>query len=170
MQGDFEIRQLHAGDAAAYRATRLQALRDEPEAFGNDHAEAAGRPEEHWSEILGGSKTFFGCFQHGRIVSCANMERLPGVKLDHRAIVYGVYTDPEFRGRGLGVAVIEAIARHARSIGVLQLHLGVGTANAKALKAYEKAGFRPYGNEPRALRVGERFVDEVLMVRMLDEI
>jgi len=50
----------------------------------------------------------------------------------------------------------------------LQVHCNVVTSNDRARRLYERHGFSVYGTEPRALKVGDRFYDEHLMICRLD--
>jgi GNAT superfamily N-acetyltransferase len=59
------------------------------------------------------------------------------------AFVDELYLLESRRGRGLGKAALEAAAREAATLGVVALHLEVGTENAKARKLYESVGFLP---------------------------
>lgn len=59
------------------------------------------------------------------------------------AFVDELYLLESCRGRGLGKAALDAAAREATALGVVALHLEVGTENAKARKLYEAAGFVP---------------------------
>ena len=81
--------------------------------------------------------------------------------------------DPEAgarrRGRGLGRALVAQVIGHAQGR-VAQLHATVVTGNAVAGGLYRDLGFVTYGVEPRALKVGERYFDQALMVLMLDDV
>jgi RimJ/RimL family protein N-acetyltransferase len=57
-----------------------------------------------------------------------------------------------------------AIARARAWPGVEQVQLAVMTANAPARALYVSAGFEVFGLERRALKVGDRYVDEEHMV------
>jgi ribosomal protein S18 acetylase RimI-like enzyme len=71
----------------------------------------------------------------------------------------------EMRRRGVGRALLlEACARARQVEGLEQLHLTVATTNAAARHLYRSVGFRPYGVEPHALKLGDRYWDEELMV------
>lgn len=52
-----------------------------------------------------------------------------------------VWTDPEFRGRGLGAHVTAALAAQARADGIHLIHLQVEADNATAIRLYERLGF-----------------------------
>ena len=46
---------------------------------------------------------------------------------------------------------------------VEELRLTVVASNTTAVRLYSRRGFREYGVEPRALKIGDRYHDEVLM-------
>jgi RimJ/RimL family protein N-acetyltransferase len=45
----------------------------------------------------------------------------------------------------------------------------VNAENVRARNLYLSLGFKPFGLEPRAMRVGDRYFDEEHMVLSLDE-
>jgi ribosomal protein S18 acetylase RimI-like enzyme len=51
---------------------------------------------------------------------------------------------PEFRGRGLGRALLQRAEDHAREHGATTLRLGVLAANDRARQLYKSAGFHGY--------------------------
>lgn len=52
-----------------------------------------------------------------------------------------MYVDPQVRGRGIGRALLEALEREARALGVTTVVLETGTRLAPAIKMYEAAGY-----------------------------
>ena len=67
------------------------------------------------------------------------------------------------RGTGVGRRLLDHVIAHARTQ-VQQVHLAVTAPNAAGIGLYESLGFVRYGTEPRALKVGDRYLDEHLMV------
>jgi ribosomal protein S18 acetylase RimI-like enzyme len=63
---------------------------------------------------------------------------------------------------------VQAVLTDAREV-VEQVQLTVATDNERARHLYESEGFVIYGREPRSLKLGERYLDECLMVRFLHE-
>ena len=90
-----------------------------------------------------------------------------GERESHRGWLMQVYVKPVARGSGCAAALIEAVVAHARRE-VIQLHLMVGTHNIPAIRLYERAGFTTYGTDPRCLYVNGHYIDEHMMVRLLD--
>jgi ribosomal protein S18 acetylase RimI-like enzyme len=162
-----EVRQLMSGDAAAFRAIRLEGLQTNPEAFGSTYEAESTRPIEEFERTLARSH-IVGAHVDGALAGVAGFYVLDGPKTRHRGNIWGVYVREAHRGTGIGRVLIEALLHHARIV-VRQVHLTVVTNNASARSLYERLGFTVYGTEPRSLMVGDRFFDEHLMVRVLDE-
>ena len=67
----------------------------------------------------------------------------------------------EEQGRGVGKALLDALIERASADGELQqLTLTVTAGNAAAERLYARAGFVPFGSLPRAIRIGERYLDK----------
>lgn len=161
------VRRLVEADAAEFRSIRLDGLRDSPEAFGSTYEAEKDRPIESFVESLSKSH-MAGAFVDGALLGVAGFYVLAGPKLAHRGNIWGVYVRPAGRGKGFGRALISHLLAEAATQ-VKQVHLTVVTDNAAAVRLYRQLGFETYGTEPRALKAGERYFDEYLMVRMLDE-
>src|SRR3712207_4258130 len=140
-------------DWQTWRDIRLRGLRADPQAFGMTYEKQAAFSEEDWRRMLehfavlatvdGVSAAMGACFEDG-----------PG-----RLKVVSMWTDPAYRGRGLGGLVLDRLVEHARERG-MQLHLEV-TEDNPALRLYERAGFVDTGDREE-LRPGAG----VLKVRM----
>lgn len=167
------IRRLNETDWEAYRTIRLEALQLAPEAFGSDYAESSGRTPDVWAASLNVPDTIvLGAFAEagspaaeGQIVGMAGLTRERRIKTRHKANVFGVYVSPPARGAGCAKALVTELIGLARTLGgVEQLMLCVVAENAAAKAVYAGLGFRVYGREPRALKLGDRYLDEELMV------
>jgi len=163
------IRRLGPEDAEAFRALRLRALQVSPEAFAASHEEDALLSVEvmrGWLE--GDSLRVVGAFEDAQLVGILGLKREHRAKLAHKAVVWGMFVAPEVRSRGVGRRLLSALIEEARTMdGVRSLLLAVAVGNGPAHALYRSAGFRTYGVEPHALKLGERFVDEELMVLAL---
>jgi ribosomal protein S18 acetylase RimI-like enzyme len=54
-----------------------------------------------------------------------------------------MYVDPAYRGRSINGKIIDALKTWSRARGITELRLEVYRDNDTAVRAYEKAGFRP---------------------------
>lgn len=159
------MRPLAAADVDAYRALRLQGLRDHPHAFGADGDEEARWPTDAWVARLQRRSTF-GAFIDRALVGTAALAVEPGRKQAHRGSLVGMYVAPQARGAGVGRALVMAVLDLARGH-VETVELSVAIANAPAIALYLACGFRPYAIDADAIRVNGVPVDDVLMRRVL---
>lgn len=90
------------------------------------------------------------------------------IKERHKGTLFGMYVHPAARGRGIGMALLRSVIEHARNVpGMEIVQLTVTVGNEAACALYDRAGFVPYGIEPRALRLAPGdYLDEEL--RSLD--
>jgi len=73
----------------------------------------------------------------------------------------GIYVTAAMRGSGVGRSIMSAVLeRAARMEGIEQSVLLVATTQVAARGLYESLGFQSFGCERRALKIGERYVDE----------
>jgi ribosomal protein S18 acetylase RimI-like enzyme len=166
-----EIRFLTHDDAAEYWKLRLEALPRDPEAFGSSAEEHQSLSREQVRARLGsGEGEFFvaGAIDGGCLLGMAGFSREKGPKKRHKAWVWGVYVTPEKRRAGLGRRIMDAVLKRGAAIeGVEQVLLSVAHTQAAASALYRALGFQWFGCEPRASKVGERFIDEESMVLRL---
>jgi len=59
----------------------------------------------------------------------------------HEFIVESLAVDPEFRGLGVGTALMHAAEARARALGKRTMSLGVITENAGAIRLYQRLGY-----------------------------
>jgi ribosomal protein S18 acetylase RimI-like enzyme len=164
----FTIRPLTPTDAADYRAIRLAALQNAPDAFGSTYEMESARSMSGWKERLH-TPGALGAYLDGKIVGMARFVQDAGsAKERHKGSVYAMYVAPEVRGQGIGSALLEALIAHASGV-VEQLRLGVVDTNVAAIRLYQKHGFEIYGTEMRALKNEAGYSDEVLMALRLTE-
>jgi GNAT superfamily N-acetyltransferase len=168
---NLEIRPLEVTDWEAFKEIRLQAISDSPSAVWPTLDEEAGRTSDEVQARIKMSATqvVFGAFRGNKLEGIAGLRREALAQVAHKAILWGVFVKPDLRKQGIARQLFERILCHARKEGVLQIQLCVNAENAKAKSLYQSLGFKAYGLESRAMRVGDRFYDEEHMVLRLDE-
>ena len=165
---EISIRTLKPDDAHPYRALRIRALRDHPEAFGR----AAGEVDsvETWTQRLAADEgsdldVIIGAFLDGGLVGVAGCHRERWRKLRHITHIWGVYVAPEHRRGGIARRLMLAAIDHVRGwADVESLTLDVTTVNTNARALYRALGFRTVGIKPRILKHEGRYYDEEQMV------
>jgi len=85
----------------------------------------------------------------------------PGSDVSHRAQL-GVSVSRDYRGRGVGTALLEETLRKCRGKFEI-IELSVLTTNHVARKLYAKFGFKNYGTRPRSIKRGDAYIDEELL-------
>ncbi|HEY9733297.1 MAG TPA: GNAT family protein [Drouetiella sp.] len=165
------IKLLSEKDIEIFWPLRLQALRDEPRAFGADFEESkslelkdvAGRLE------CSDDKFVLGAFCP-ELVGTVGFFRQNGIKKRHLGTIWGVYLAPEFRGMNIARQLMVAAIMYAQELPDLEyLQLSVAIPNKPATKLYKSLGFEKYGVETAALKVDGKYVDEALMQLQLHQ-
>ncbi|QNM97247.1 GNAT family N-acetyltransferase [Chitinimonas koreensis] len=164
------IRFLTAADAPDFQALRLAGLHEAPGAFASSHEEECGLPLDQVAARLErtAEHCVLGAFVDGRLAGIVGLAREPMRKLRHKACLWGMYVAPQWRGRGIGRALVLAALEAGRAMpGLRQVHLGVHAENAAALALYRALGFETWGTERDAMCVDGRLQDEHYMTRPL---
>jgi GNAT superfamily N-acetyltransferase len=143
-----EIRRVRPYEGLRLRALRLRALADAPIAFGSTLTREEAFADTVWHEramagAAGGDRATYVAEEGDRWIGMAT-----GL-VDERdapdASLVGMFVDPDARGRGIGRALVEAVAGWARSGGAPRLYLWVTSTNDAALGLYIRCNFRSTG-------------------------
>jgi ribosomal protein S18 acetylase RimI-like enzyme len=87
----------------------------------------------------------------------------------HSAVL-GISVAREWRHKGIGSVLMQHAIEWAKAKGALRrIELYVFATNRLAIRLYERCGFMIEGRRKDAVRVGDDFVDDVLMAYLLDQ-
>jgi RimJ/RimL family protein N-acetyltransferase len=161
-----KVRRLETSDVPNYRELRLESLKGHPEAFGSSWEYEAAKPSSWWAELVETNTVFGGWVNSSPLVGVACLRIHDAIKLRHKGVLWGMYVRPDARGTGLAVALVQQVVEHARPL-IEHVCTSVVASNAAARRLYGKAGFKEYGLERRALKLGNEYYDEVLMALSL---
>jgi ribosomal protein S18 acetylase RimI-like enzyme len=168
---EIEIRALTADDVEAYWRCRLEALERDPEAFSSsveDHLKLSGDEIRRRLSADPANNFVFGVFVNGSLLGTAGFVRETQPKMRHKGRIWGVYLSAEIRGRGIGRSMMKALLERAGKIdGLEQILLSVTTTQAAAIALYRSLGFTSFGCETKALKIGDRYIDEEYMTLCL---
>ncbi|MEN3027367.1 MAG: GNAT family N-acetyltransferase [Chlorobiota bacterium] len=174
MEEDIVIRPLEERDFEEFTRLHQEALQLAPEAFGSDYesyqALSLLDKEQQFEALLHYPYNYLlGVFVNGKLVGMAGFScDHTKPKLRHKGRIWGMYITPEYRGRGLGEQLLRRLLAAAKEDARCeQVYLSVATTNQAAYGLYLKLGFVRYGTEYRALKLGDSYVDEHLMMRLL---
>jgi GNAT superfamily N-acetyltransferase len=155
-----ELRVISGDDWAVFRALRLRALADSPDAFGATLAEAAANPEAIWRDRAEGPGPLLMAFRDKSPVA---MGGLHAPENSQEAFVWGMWVDPDSRGQGLGARILRELLDWTRRLDrAVALHVTEGNDGARRL--YEAHAFASTG-EWQPLREGSEVRVETLRLQ-----
>jgi RimJ/RimL family protein N-acetyltransferase len=117
-------------------------------------------------EAKGESGLYIVAVIGGEIVGTADIKRGRLSKNRHTANL-GIALRKNARGVGLGMAMMQAMIRWARSVGVRKITLAVFATNEPAIALYRRLGFTLEGRLKKQVILRGKAVDELLMARWL---
>lgn len=90
----------------------------------------------------------------------------PRPAYDHVAD-FSVYVGREYRGQGIGDALLSALEGKARALGYHKMVLAAFPSNAPGMRLYERHGFRTVGVYREQGMLDGRWVDVIVMEKIL---
>ena len=89
-----------------------------------------------------------------------------GSRVKH-CINVGLGVARDFWGLGIGTALMEAVELHVKPLGIKRMELEVMTHNEGAIALYKKMGFVIEGTKQKSILIGDQWIDEHLMAKLL---
>jgi GNAT superfamily N-acetyltransferase len=163
-------RRLNGSDAGCFQALRLESFTLEPRAFRFAPEDEAHIPLDAVAARL--QRDFvIGAFnaEDSQMIGVGGLAWSDGVKTRHKALLYGMYVKAAERGSGAADTIMKRLIDEARG-SVEIVTLTVVSTNFRALRFYERWGFRAYGVEERSAKNGDGdYLDETLMALRFNE-
>lgn len=138
------IVQLEPNDWHKYKNIRLESLREEPKAFHSTFEEESRHPNNYWQERLTNKNDIFVFATHeDQVVGIMNLSFREEGETDSVAVVHDAYVSKEFRGLGVGKALLNSlIGKVSSDTKIKMLKLWVKEYQTSALKLYTGLGFK----------------------------
>lgn len=164
-----EIYKLNSSDWKQYKEIRLNALKQNPESFGDSCEESMLLSNNEWKKEFEDSKSFILVGSKNKLaIAMAGAYQEDGEKMKHVAYVWGVYVKKEFRGQGIGKKIMEALlAEITKNKQIEKVDLNVNTLQHSAVKLYEKLGFEIAGTLHKEMKIDGKYFDEYFMEKFL---
>ncbi|MBI3101726.1 MAG: GNAT family N-acetyltransferase [Burkholderiales bacterium] len=161
-----EFRRLGPEDAQAFSVLRREVTQDNPVPMGLSYEEELTRTLDSFRAQLSAPlpSAVFGGFVGGELAATAAVTRVGQFPSSHhKMVMWGVFTSPRHRRKGLSGAVVEVAIRHAFNNGANRVNLQVYVPNTAAIALYQKIGFTEFGTEPEAVYLDGCYYDGVHM-------
>ena len=170
------IRPLQASEWPQYRAMRLRALADSPDAFGSTWAAEVQRPDVLWQErlqlALASNQDLPLCAVIDAPTNKPSATQMAGLLWakvdaeDARLVhLFQMWVAPEQRGQGIGGQLLAHARRWAEAQCAHSMLLGVTCGDTPALRLYARMGFSAYG-APTPLREGSALLAQSMRLSL----
>lgn len=144
---NLEIISLPTSQWEQYKRLRLEALKNDPQAFSSNYAREAAYPDEKWQKRVADanagkvSKMYFAKLD-GKLVGMVGSYRDDEGLINHKAEIWGVYVDPNYRGKGVAKSLMGKILEELEKDEDINIvKLGVNSDQQNAVRLYESFGF-----------------------------
>ena len=171
MNSTYSIIELSPAQWPAYKKLRLESLINDPTAFLGTVQEESVYPDDLWQERLIVSQQPNNNFmlfaeQQGTLVGMIGVLCDTREKVKHIARMVSFYVSPKERGRGIGIALVQAALHkiHVRKH-ITKISLDVTVTQVGAIKLYESVGFVTVGRLRNNICVEGVYYDELVMER-----
>ncbi|NML94203.1 GNAT family N-acetyltransferase [Novosphingobium olei] len=161
-----EIIRLTPDDAERFLAMRRLALDGDAQNFRGASVDDAALGLQAWRDRLARDHVV-ALEADGAWLAVGGLTRFPGVKLDHKGLIWGMYAVPAARGTGAAARILDALEQAARAMPLRQLQLTLMADNLRARRLYERHGFELYAIEPDSVCREDGYADEALMWKRL---
>ena len=159
---DFHYAALSRQDAKQWQSLRLEGVREFPIGFLVTEAEAATTTLERAADILAAGSTR-GVFNDGLLAGFCGFRRSALERVRHRAELGPFFVAARFQGSGAAAVLMSGVIEEARAGGVEQLELFVDTENARAIRFYQRFGFKQAARYIDSVRIDGRSHDDDFM-------
>jgi len=145
--GGFVVRRIRAEEWEAYRTLRLKALANDRIAFGSSSEHESQYTGAQWREMAEkGARSTSSYISVAEVPNHGLVGMSVGALVEGRAWIFGMWTEPGWRGQGIGGALIDsAIAWLHQQRPAEPILLDVNPRQTAAVRLYESRGFRVTG-------------------------
>jgi diaminopimelate decarboxylase len=162
------VRPARPGDVGSF-LEHLQSVADERRFIRTEHVGGSRRLWKHrFRRSLTDRTLSLVAVDGTKVIGSLGIQREAGRASEHVASL-GMSVSKEWRGRGVGTALMAEALRWARNVGVQKVSLTVYPSNTRAIALYRRFGFVDEGRLSGQSRKSYGYEDEVIMSRWLVE-
>jgi len=160
-----EITKLSPDKWKDYRDLRLEALQNEPIAFGASYEEELTLTKEIWQRRIGDA---FFALKDDKPIGMVVIILSDKIKTKHIAHIFAMYVKEEYRNQGIGSKLIARAIEYAEeSKDIRKIKISVNPEQSYATKLYKKYGFKNVGAVKNEYYINDAYYDEVLMEKYI---
>ena len=160
------IRDAVSGDAAAVAEIYNQGIADRLATLETEERTVEER--RNWLLARGPRHPVIVAEADGYVVGFGSLNVFnPRQAYDHVAD-FSLYVERSWRGKGVGGRLLQALVERARSIGFHKMVLAAFPFNPAGIALYQKCGFRVVGVYKEQGLLDGRWVDTIIMERLLE--
>jgi L-amino acid N-acyltransferase YncA len=160
-----QIRDATIDDAAAIARIYNQGIEDRTATL--ETGLRTSEERAHWLLEQSPRHPVIVAVDHGDVIGRASLNRFnPRPVYDHVGD-FSVFVARERRGKGAGAALLEGLEDRARRLGYHKLVLAAFPHNVSGSKLYQRCGFRVVGTYKEQGMLDGKWVDVVLMEKLL---
>lgn len=145
---EIQIRPMDSNDWALYKKLRLKSLLDSPDSFAATFETASSFTDDEWRQRLHNSQGLTSALAVVAFFKTNEAGLAWGVihgNNDEYVNLYQMWVSPEYRGKGIGRALVQEIIDWCESRRKSGIRLGVTTTNKAAVELYQSMGFVEVG-------------------------
>ena len=155
----FSFRRLNSGDAATWQSLRLEGVRNFPLGFLVTEKEALGMNVARAQSVLSAG-AMRGVFQDDKLIGFCGYRPEHLARTRHRAELGPFYVSSHFHGSGAADTLMNGVIHEARSAEIDRLELLVDTENFRAIRFYERHGFKKTATHFDGVRIDGQSRDD----------
>lgn len=167
-----KIEKLQLKDWQEQRRLKLAFAKNNPQATCADFKQESKLTDVAWQQYLkdlldNGSVIFIAKLED-KIVGMAGVSREKSPKCHHVAIIFNVYVEEEYQGKGIGKMLIQELMDDTKKDPTLaKFNLDVTTTQESAINLYKRLGFEIVGELKKEYKVNGKFYDVYEMEKYL---
>lgn len=158
----FLVRSLSSSEWELYKKLRLLALKEEPQAFGRSFAEESAFSPTKWMERVQNPFNLVA-FSEGKLVGMCSAF-LSGSGEETVACITSVFVMKQFRGLGVGSALLATELKKLQQQNVKRIELTVNSEQTGAVGLYKKFGFEIVAEQIERLGDGMNHLEYLMRV------
>lgn len=151
----------------------IEALKLDPLAFSVNVEEYEDNSEDWWNSYItpymfSAKDRMFLAYKEDKLTGMIGIVYDYKKRRKHSATIVWFYVLPEFRNQGIGRELLtKAIDNAKEDQNIIKITLLVNSQQENALKIYKEFGFKNNGKLEKELKVGDIFVDTIIMEKFL---